>query len=84
MQGLPELRDVASDQQAAGTMLTLTIDRDAASRYGLTAQTIDETLYDAFGQREIAQYFTQLSAMKLSWKFFQACKEVLRRSTRFS
>jgi len=65
MQGLPELRDVASDQQAEGTTLTLTIDRDAASRYGLTAQTIDDTLYDAFGQREIAQYFTQLSSYEV-------------------
>jgi HAE1 family hydrophobic/amphiphilic exporter-1 len=65
MQDLPELRDVASDQQAEGTTLTLTIDRDAASRYGLTAQMIDDTLYDAFGQREIAQYFTQLSSYEV-------------------
>jgi HAE1 family hydrophobic/amphiphilic exporter-1 len=65
MQTLPELRDVASDQQAEGTTLTLTIDRDAASRYGLTAQVIDDTLYDAFGQREIAQYFTQLSSYEV-------------------
>jgi HAE1 family hydrophobic/amphiphilic exporter-1 len=62
MQTLPELRDVASDQQTQGTTLTLTINRDQASRYGLTAQTIDDTLYDAFGQRQIAQYFTQLSS----------------------
>jgi HAE1 family hydrophobic/amphiphilic exporter-1 len=61
MQALPGLRDVASDQQTEGTTLTLTINRDQASRYGLTAQTIDDTLYDAFGQRQIAQYFTQLS-----------------------
>ena len=65
MQSLPELRDVASDQQAEGTTLTLTIDRDAASRYGLTAQVIDDTLYDAFGQREIAQYFTQLASYEV-------------------
>jgi HAE1 family hydrophobic/amphiphilic exporter-1 len=65
MQTLPELRDVASDQEAAGTTLTLTVDRDQASRYGLTAQTIDDTLYDAFGQREIAQYFTQLSSYQV-------------------
>jgi HAE1 family hydrophobic/amphiphilic exporter-1 len=65
MQTLPELRDVASDQEAAGTTLTLTVDRDQASRYGLTAQTIDDTLYDAFGQREIAQYFTQLSSYEV-------------------
>jgi hydrophobic/amphiphilic exporter-1 (mainly G- bacteria), HAE1 family len=62
MQALPGLRDVASDQQTEGTTLTLTINRDQASRYGLTAQTIDDTLYDAFGQRQIAQYFTQLSS----------------------
>ena len=65
MQALPELRDVASDQQTEGTTLTLTINRDQASRYGLTAQTIDDTLYDAFGQREIAQYFTQLSSYEV-------------------
>jgi HAE1 family hydrophobic/amphiphilic exporter-1 len=65
MQMLPELRDVASDQQTQGTTLTLTINRDQASRYGLTAQTIDDTLYDAFGQRQIAQYFTQLSSYQV-------------------
>jgi hydrophobic/amphiphilic exporter-1 (mainly G- bacteria), HAE1 family len=59
---LPELRDVATDQQTESTTLTLTIDRDQASRYGFTPQLIDDTLYDAFGQREISQYFTQLSS----------------------
>jgi hydrophobic/amphiphilic exporter-1 (mainly G- bacteria), HAE1 family len=59
---LPELRDVASDQQAAGTTLTIQIDRNQAARYGITPQMIDDTLYDAFGQRQIAQYFTQLSS----------------------
>jgi HAE1 family hydrophobic/amphiphilic exporter-1 len=59
---LPELRDVATDQQTAGTTLTLTVDRDQAARYGITAQSIDDTLYDAFGQRQIAQFFTQLSS----------------------
>ncbi|MGA2043219.1 MAG: efflux RND transporter permease subunit [Roseiarcus sp.] len=65
MQSLPELRDVASDQETAGATLTLTFDRDQASRYGLTAQTIDDTLYDAFGQRQIALYFTQLSSYEV-------------------
>jgi HAE1 family hydrophobic/amphiphilic exporter-1 len=65
MQTLRELRDVATDQQTAGTTLTLTFDRDQASRFGLTAQTIDDTLYDAFGQRQIAQYFTQLSSYEV-------------------
>jgi HAE1 family hydrophobic/amphiphilic exporter-1 len=59
---LPELRDVATDQQTEGTTLTLTVNRDQAARYGLTPQMIDDTLYDAFGQREIAQYFTQLAS----------------------
>ena len=59
---LPELRDVATDQAISGATLTLQIDRDQASRYGLSMQMIDDTLYDAFGQRQIAQYFTQLSS----------------------
>ena len=65
LQTLPELRDVATDQQPDGATLTLTFDRDQASRYGLTAQMIDDTLYDAFGQRQIAQYFTQLSSYEV-------------------
>jgi hydrophobic/amphiphilic exporter-1 (mainly G- bacteria), HAE1 family len=59
LKSLPMLRDVATDQQISGTALTLTIDRDQGSRYGLTPQLIDDTLYDAFGQRQVAQYFTQ-------------------------
>ncbi len=59
---LPQLRDVATDQQSAGTTLTLTIDRDQAARYGITAQLIDDTLYDAFGQRQVTQYFTQVNS----------------------
>jgi HAE1 family hydrophobic/amphiphilic exporter-1 len=62
LKGLPQLRDLATDQQTEGTTLTLTVNRDQASRYGLTPQLIDDTLYDAFGQRQIAQYFTQLSS----------------------
>jgi hydrophobic/amphiphilic exporter-1 (mainly G- bacteria), HAE1 family len=77
MQALPELRDVASDQEAAGTTLTLTFDRDQASRFGLTAQTIDDTLYDAFGQREIAQYFTQLSSYEVIMEVLPSLQEDL-------
>ena len=59
---LPMLRDVATDQQMSGNTATLTIDRDVASRFGIMPQQIDDTLYDAFGQRQITQYFTQLNS----------------------
>jgi hydrophobe/amphiphile efflux-1 (HAE1) family protein len=59
---LPEIRDVATDQQTGGATLTLTIDRDQASRFGIQPQLIDDTLYDAFGQRQVTQYFTQLNS----------------------
>ena len=62
MRELPQLRDVATDQQTEGTTLQLTIDRDTASRYGIQPQLIDETLYDAFGQRQVTQYFTQVNS----------------------
>jgi hydrophobe/amphiphile efflux-1 (HAE1) family protein len=59
---LPMLRDVATDQQMAGTSAVLTIDRDKAATYGVQPQVIDDTLYDAFGQRLVTQYFTQLNS----------------------
>ena len=62
LKSLPELRDVATDQQTGGDTLTLTIDRDQAARFGIQPQLIDDTLYDAFGQRQITQYFTQLNS----------------------
>jgi hydrophobic/amphiphilic exporter-1 (mainly G- bacteria), HAE1 family len=62
MKKLPMLRDVATDQQTNGSMLSLTIDRDEAARFGIQPAAIDNTLYDAFGQRQAAQYFTQLNA----------------------
>ncbi|WP_050425334.1 multidrug efflux RND transporter permease subunit [Bradyrhizobium tropiciagri] len=62
MKTLSELRDVATDQQTEGTTLTMTIDRDTASRFGIQPQLIDDTLYDAFGQRQVTQYFTQLNS----------------------
>ena len=62
MQTLPELRDVATDQQSEGTTLQLQINRDTAARYGIQPQLIDDTLYDAFGQRQVTQYFTQLNS----------------------
>jgi multidrug efflux pump len=58
---LPQLTDVNSDQQDQGLQATLTIDRDTASRLGLTAQLIDDTLYDAFGQRQVSIIYTPLN-----------------------
>ncbi|WP_096704931.1 multidrug efflux RND transporter permease subunit [Magnetospirillum sp. 15-1] len=62
LRALPELQDVASDQQTDGATLNLVIDRDQAARFGIQPQVIDDTLYDAFGQRQVAQYFTQLNS----------------------
>jgi len=58
---LPELRDVASDQQPGGLQAMLDIDRDTASRLGIVPQLIDDTLYDAFGQRQVSTIYTQLN-----------------------
>ncbi len=65
LQGLKQLRDVTSDQQVGGVTATLTIDRDRAAQFGIQPQVIDATLYDAFGQRQVAQYFTQVSSYHL-------------------
>ena len=58
---LPELEDVASDQQNDGRQAALSIDRPTASRLGITTQNIDDTLYDGFGQRQVSTLFTQLN-----------------------
>ncbi|HEY1559616.1 MAG TPA: efflux RND transporter permease subunit [Caulobacteraceae bacterium] len=58
MQQLPQLRDVSSDQESEGAALNLTIDRDAAARFGITPTQIDTAVYDLIGQNEVAQYFT--------------------------
>ena len=65
LRGLAVLRDVASDQQMGGTTATLIIDRDQAARFGIQPQVIDDTLYDAFGQRQITQYFSQVNTHRL-------------------
>jgi multidrug efflux pump subunit AcrB len=62
MRKLPQLRDVASDQQSSSTMVSLDIDRDQAARFGIQPSVIDQTLYDAFGQRQVTQYYTQLNS----------------------
>ena len=61
LKALPQLRDVASDQQDHGLEANLVIDRDTASRLGILPSAIDNTLYDAFGQRQTSTIFTQLN-----------------------
>ncbi|MBV8879390.1 MAG: efflux RND transporter permease subunit, partial [Planctomycetaceae bacterium] len=65
LRSLPELTDVASDQLNQGLQVRLRIDRDTASRLGITPQMIDDTLYDAFGQRQISTMFTQLNQYRV-------------------
>jgi multidrug efflux pump len=62
---LPELQDVASDQQTEGRQIALQIDRPTASRLGLTPQNIDDALYDGYGQRQVSTLFTQLNQYHL-------------------
>jgi hydrophobic/amphiphilic exporter-1 (mainly G- bacteria), HAE1 family len=59
---VPVLRDVASDQQTSSGMLSLVIDRDQASRFGIQPAQVDNALYDAYGQRQAAQFFTQANS----------------------
>ena len=61
LQTLPELRDVGTDQQSHGLQTSLEINRDTASRLGITPQVIDNTLYDAFGQRQVSTIYTALN-----------------------
>jgi multidrug efflux pump len=65
LQTLPELRDVASDQQNGGLQANLILDRTTASRLGITPQALDDGLYDAFGQRQVSTIFTQLNQYRV-------------------
>jgi len=65
LQALPELRDVASDQQNAGLQARLALDRTTASRLGITPQMLDDALYNAYGQRQISTIFTQLNQYRV-------------------
>jgi multidrug efflux pump subunit AcrB len=65
MAKLPELQDVASDQQIAAPHLAIQIDRDMASRLGLSLSLIDNTLYDAFGQRQVATIYSPTDQYKV-------------------
>jgi multidrug efflux pump len=65
LQELPELRDVTSDLTTSGLQEKLNIDRDTAARLGIAAQAVDDTLYDAFGQRQVSTIFTQLNQYRV-------------------
>ena len=65
MRKLPQLQDVTSDQVAAAPHLAVEVDRDAAARLGLSMQVIDDTLYDAFGQRQVATMYTSTNQYKV-------------------
>jgi multidrug efflux pump len=61
LRSLPQLADVNSDQQDRGLQSTLVIDRGTASRFGITSQSVDDTLYDAFGQRQVSTTYTEMN-----------------------
>ena len=80
---LPELADVSTDQQGNAPQLTVTINRDAAARFGIQPQAIDDTLNDAFGQRQVGQYFTQTNSYFIVLEALPGpAEEPRRRSTR--
>jgi multidrug efflux pump len=62
---IPDLTDVNTDQQTSGLQLDVTIDRDTASRLGISPQAIDDTLYDAYGQRQVATFFTEVNSYRV-------------------
>jgi multidrug efflux pump len=83
MQALPELRDVSSDQQTKGLEADLVIDRATASRLGINASQIDNTLYDAFGQRQVSviynplnQYHVVMEVAPQYWQSPQTLKDI--------
>jgi multidrug efflux pump len=88
LQTLPGLVDVNSDQQNRGLQASLVIDRDTAARLGITPQMIDDTLYDAFGQRQVSTTYTQLNqyhvVMEVAPEFWQnpeTLRDIYVRST---
>jgi len=62
LQSLSQLQDLATDQQAGGGTAWLTVDRERAASFGIQSALIDATIYDAIGQRQVAQYYTQVNS----------------------
>ena len=75
MRKMSKLRDIASDQQTRGLQATLVIDRDTASRLGVSPSAIDNTLYDAFGQRQVATTYTELNQYHVVMEVDQAFRD---------
>src|SRR5262249_12825343 len=75
LSSMPELRDVASDQQNHGLQIAFNIDRDSAARFGITPQMIDDTLYDAFGQRLVSTMYTQLNQYHVVLEVHSQCRQ---------
>jgi hydrophobe/amphiphile efflux-1 (HAE1) family protein len=65
LRALPELRDVASDQQTQALQLMVDVDRDTAARLGISSQAVDDALYDSFGQRQVATIYTQMNPYRV-------------------
>ncbi|HEX7505123.1 MAG TPA: efflux RND transporter permease subunit, partial [Polyangia bacterium] len=82
LRSLPALKDVNTDQQTAGLQLGVTLDRERAARFGILPQAVDEALYDAFGQRQVAVSYTQLNYYRVvleAARAQQSGPEALRR-----
>ncbi|TAM04097.1 MAG: acriflavine resistance protein B, partial [Pusillimonas sp.] len=77
MRTLPELADVSTDLLADAPLLTIDINRDQAGRFGISPQMIDDTLNDAYGQRQITQYFTQLNTYPVILEITPALQRTL-------
>ena len=75
MRQLHDLRDIATDQQTRGLQATLVIDRDTASRLGIMPSAIDNTLYDAFGQRQVSTIYTQLNQYHIVMEVDEAFRD---------
>jgi multidrug efflux pump subunit AcrB len=65
LESLPQLQDVASDLNASAPSTVVVVDRDKAAKYGISADSVDQILYDAFGQRQVTTVFTPLSQHKV-------------------
>jgi HAE1 family hydrophobic/amphiphilic exporter-1 len=78
---LRELVDVSTDLQATAPRIKVNINRDQAARFGITPQAIDDTLNDAYGQRQITQYFTQLNTYSVVLEVAPECRSRSVRST---